>query len=389
MSATVDLAPSLDAVHATAEARPIRVLCVTLYGDRAEAETFIGLHGHGCEVTVYCVPECAYIKIFRAAGIRVVPCQFRRRFDRAAISSLRAELARGDYDIVHLLSNPAVSNGLRALAQFPRPKVVAYRGIVGNVSPWSPLSWFRYLHPRIDRIICVAEAIRRYFLALRPLGRRFPASKPVTIYKGHKLAWYDVEPADLAQFDIPADAFVVSCVANLRPRKGVEFLIEAFSILPSALPVYLLLVGNMSSRRVDRAIATSPNAARLRRAGYQRTAPAIVAACDVSVLPALRREGLPRSIIEAMACGVAPIVTDAGGSAELVENGVSGLVVPPGDAAALAAAIERLYHDNDLREQLGRAARRRIEQDFDLDRTVTQTLALYRELLAEGPNRSS
>jgi len=383
MSTIANSTPSTDAVDALIKTRPIRVLCVTLYGDRAEAATFIGLHGHECEVTVFCMPESPYIESFRAAGIRVVPCRFRGRFDRAAIRSLRAELGRGDYDIVHLLHNRAISNGLRALAAFPRPKVVAYRGIVGNVSPWSPLSWFRYLHPRIDRIVCVAEAVRQYFLGLRPLGRRIPADKLVTIHKGHKLSWYDVEPADLSQFDIPAGAFVVGCVANMRPRKGVDVLIDAFNALPSDLPVYLLLVGHMSGRRIDRAISVSPNATRIRRAGFQRAAPAIIAACDVSVLPTLRREGLPKTVIEAMAREVAPIVTDAGGSAELVENLVSGLVVPPGDAAALAAAIERLYRDGDLRKRLGRAARQRIQQRFDSARTVAETLALYRELLAE------
>ena len=82
-------------------------------------------------------------------------------------------------------------------------------------------------------------------------------------------------------------------------------------------------------------------------------------------------------------------VSDVGGSAELVEDLISGLVVPSGDSTTLAAAIERLYHDNDFREYLGRAARRRIEQNFNPDWIVAQALAPYRDLLAEGPNRSS
>lgn len=381
MSATVDLTSSPDNLETGVEAKPIRVLCVTLYGDRAEAATFVGLHGHGCEVTVYCMPESPYIETFRAAGIRVVPCRFRQRFDSVAIRSLRAELGSTDYDIVHLLHNRPVSNGLRALASFPGPKVVVYRGIVGNVCPWSPLSWFRYLHPRVDRIVCVAEAIRQYFLGLRPLGRRFPADKPVTIHKGHDVAWYECEPADLSQFDIPDDAFVIGCVANMRPRKGVSVLVDAFSRLPADMPIYLLLVGNMDSKRLDGTIAASANSTRIKKAGFQRAAPAIIAACDVSVLPTLRREGLPKTVIEAMACEVASIVTDVGGSAELIEDTVSGLVVPPGDAAALAAAIERLYTDDDLRGRLGKAARRRIETSFNTERTVAKTLALYRELL--------
>jgi glycosyltransferase involved in cell wall biosynthesis len=363
---------------------PIRVLCVTLYSDRAETETFIGLQRSGCEVCVYCMPECPYIERYKSAGIRVVPWPFLKRIDRAAIGRLREEIRTGDYDIVHLLHNRAVSNGLQAVKHFGKPKVIAYRGIVGNVRMLNPASWMRYLHPRVERVICVADAVRRYFLGLGLPGFRLRRDKFVTIYKGHDVSWYCDEPVELGAFDIPPGAFVVGCVANMRPRKGVEVLVEAFGRLPRHLPVYLLLVGNMDSARLDRAIATSPKASQIRKVGYRSDAPAIIAACDISVLPTLRREGLPKTVIEAMVYEVAPIVTDTGGSPELVEDGVSGIVVPPGDAGALAEAMLSLYRDPELRDRLGRAARLRIESDFNIATTIEQTLALYRELLFRG-----
>lgn len=383
MIATTACAAPLDSGSAEAEAetRRIRVLCVTLYSDRAEAATFVGLQARGCEVTVYCMPESPHIETLRGAGIRVVPCRFRGRFDPTVIRRLRAELKRNEYDIVHLLHNRAVSNGLIAVKGFSKPKIVVYRGIVGNVSIWSPLSWLRYLNPRIDRVICVAEAVRRYFLGLRLLWYRLPQEKFVTIYKGHDVSWYEVEPADLKQFNLPADAFVVGCVTNLRPRKGVRVLIDAFGRLPAELPIYLLLVGNMDSAALDRMIGVNPNSARIRKAGFQRAAPAIIAACDVSVLPTLRREGLPKTVIEAMVARVPPIVTNAGGSPELVEDRRSGLVVAPGDPLALVEAILELYNDADERARIGQAARRRIETKFNISGTVMQTLALYEDLL--------
>jgi glycosyltransferase involved in cell wall biosynthesis len=137
----------------------------------------------------------------------------------------------------------------------------------------------------------------------------------------------------------------------------------------------------MASARLDRAIAANRNAARIKKIGFQRDAPAIIGACDVSVLPTLRREGLPKTVIEAMVYEVPPIVTDSGGSPELVEDGVSGLVVPPGDAVALADAMLRLYRDPDLRRSMGAAARHRIETHFNTNKTVAETLALYEELL--------
>jgi glycosyltransferase involved in cell wall biosynthesis len=117
------------------------------------------------------------------------------------------------------------------------------------------------------------------------------------------------------------------------------------------------------------------------RLGFRQDAPSITAACDVFVLPSVKREGLSRSLIEAMAYGVAPVVTDCGGSPELVEQGVSGIVVPVRDAAALANAIEQLARDSKLRDRYGHAARKRIDSDFKIENTIEQTINVYTELV--------
>jgi glycosyltransferase involved in cell wall biosynthesis len=328
-----------------AETAPISVLCVTLWGDRAEAATFIGLKQRGCDVRVCCMPNSPHLQRFEAAGIEVVPLAITKRIDLAAIRRLRAELASRHWDILHLLHNRAVSNGLLAARGIRDVKVIAYRGIVGNVSFLSPSSWMRYLNPRVERVICVAEAIRQYFLDMSFFGYRLPREKFVTIHKGHDLSWYDAPPVDLRQFDIPEGAFVVGCIANWRPRKGVHVLLEAFRQIGGELPLYLVLAGANRGTGLDEAIAAHPYKARIRNLGFRSDAPALIGACDVSVLPALKREGLPKTVIEAMAYAVPPIVTDVGGSPELVVNGVSGLVVAPGDARALADAISTLYRD--------------------------------------------
>ena len=115
--------------------------------------------------------------------------------------------------------------------------------------------------------------------------------------------------------------------------------------------------------------------------GYRNDAPALTAACDVFVLPSTKREGLARSLIEAMAYGVAPVVTDCGGSPELVVDGVSGIVVPVRDVPALAAALKRLHDDPELRRRMGAAARERIRNDFRIEDTIAKTLELYRSLV--------
>ncbi|MEL7451362.1 MAG: glycosyltransferase [Pseudomonadota bacterium] len=359
---------------------PIRVLFVTLSSDRPETEIVIGLAKLGVAVHVMCDPNGTHVDRLRAAGIPLTPLEIRSRNDGNAVRAIRAELERGGYNVLHLYHNKPVAHGLRAAKGLP-VKIIAYRGIEGNVSFFDPVSWQRYLNPRIDRIICVCNAIRDYFHNMRVAGMKFPAHKAVRIYKGHDLAWYQATPANLADLDLPDDAFAVCCVANWRPRKGIEVLVEACGLLPADVPVHLLLVGDMDNAKLKRAIDASPMRDRIRLLGYRSDAPAIVAACDVAVLPSLKREGLPRSVIEAMAYAVPPVVTDSGGSPELVVNGESGIVVRSGDAEDLAAALLRLYKDPSLRRTMGEAARQRIATHFRIEDTVSETLALYHELL--------
>ena len=361
---------------------PIRSLCVTESADRPTVATFIGMHNAGIEVTVVCPSNHPNDATLRAAGVPTVDIRLPRKFDKAGIAALRNELIRGRYHIIHTFNNFAVSNGLRACKGLP-VKVVCYRGIVGAVGFLDPMSWMRYLNPRIDRIVCVAEAIRRYFLEMQPAFLRMPASRPVTIHKGHKLEWYDATPADLTTLGIPKDAFVVGCTANYRPRKGIEFLIEAIESLPRDMPVHLLLVGHMDAAKLTARIKKSPARERIHRAGFRTDAPALSAACDVFCMPSTKREGLARSIIEAMAYRVPPVVTNSGGSPELVVDGVSGFVVPPRDAQSIATAIEKLYRDPALRRRMGDAARERIATDFRNEDTVLKTIALYKELVPD------
>ncbi|MGB5335531.1 MAG: glycosyltransferase [Woeseiaceae bacterium] len=360
----------------------IRSLCVTESADRPTVASFIGMHKAGIELTVVCPSDHPNFQTLRDAGVPTVDIRLPANFDKAGIAALRAELIKGRYHIMHTFNNKAVSNGLRACKGLP-VKIVCYRGIVGAVGFLDPMSWMRYLNPRIDRIVCVADAIRRHFLQMQPAFLRMPASRPVTIHKGHKLEWYDATPADLGQFGIPDVAFVVGCTANYRPRKGIDFLIDAVEMLPRDLPVHLLLVGNMDARKLSRRIEKSPVRERIHRSGFRTDAPAISAACDIFCLPSTKREGLARSVIEAMAYRVPPIVTDSGGSPELVVDGVSGFVVPPRDAKAIAVAIETLYRDDALRRRMGDAARQRIASDFRNEDTVMKTIALYQELVPD------
>jgi glycosyltransferase involved in cell wall biosynthesis len=362
----------------------IKVLCILQDADRPTAATVAGLQRRGCEMAAICPPGSKAAETLGEAGVRLLDIAIVKRFDRAGTRALREELVRGGYDILHAFGNRGLENGIRALRGLPT-RLVTYRGRVGNVGFFDPISWMRHLSPRIDRMICVSDAVRDFYLGMRPAFLRAPAERYVRIYKGHDLAWYDAAPADLGAFGIPADAFVVASVANYRPHKGIDYLVRALAHLPPDWPVHLLLVGKMQAPELERGIAAVPVPERVHRVGYRADAPAFAAASDVFVLPSTIPEGLPRSVIEAMAYRRPCIVTGFGGAAELVENGVSGLHVPPGDSSAIANAIATLYQDPERRVRIGEAARRRIEKDFNIEHTIEQTLEVYRSLVAQLP----
>jgi len=329
---------------------------------------------------ILCPESAPHFRRLIEAGVRVTPFDLKKRVDWNGIRQIRAIILENKISVLHLFNNKAVSNGILAAKNLP-VKIIAYRGIVANVSFFNPLSWMTYLNPKVNRIICVAEAVRKYFLEMRLLWYQIPRNKPVTIYKGHSLDWYQDKPSDLKKFGIPEHSFVVGCTANIRPRKGIHVLIEAVEHLPSNLPIHFLLVGHMNSSKLLKQIQKSKYKDQIHLTGFRTDAPALQAACNAVVLPALRREGLPKVIIEAMAYGVPPVVANSGGSPELIEDNKSGLIVPPGNAKAIAGAILSLFKNPILCKNLGENARARIASCFRIEETVLRTGKLYKTLL--------
>ncbi|ABM63126.1 glycosyltransferase family 4 protein [Halorhodospira halophila] len=364
----------------------MRVLYLFDTTDRAESESVIEMASHGVVPTIVCQPDAPMRGRFEAAGLEVIPVAMRSKADRAAIAALRRLRRERTFDLVHAYYKIALTNYNLAAVGLPRVPVVAYRGIIGNLSYWDPFSWLSFLDPRIERIVCVCEAIRRYFLdkPFLPGTRLFRPERVVTIHKGHRPAWYQQPdarlPADLA---IPQGAPVIGCVARMKKRKGIVELIRAFEQIPAEHNAHLVLIGPIEYPAIEQAAAHSPAADRIRITGYRADAPKIAGAFDIATLPSLRREGLPRAIIEAMAQGIPAVVSDSGGNPELVEDGVSGRVTPAGDVDALAAALRELVADPALRGRLGAAAHERIATRLTVERTARETLALYAGVLGQ------
>jgi glycosyltransferase involved in cell wall biosynthesis len=170
---------------------------------------------------------------------------------------------------------------------------------------------------------------------------------------------------------------------QLFPRKGIRFLIEAVAQLKPRFPdIKLVLAGDGFERpelvKLAEYLEIGEDVTFL--GWVPNTAlPPYYRSAAVSVIPSLE-EGFGIPAAEAMGCEVPVVATDAGGLPEVVEDGVTGLVVPRGDSAALASAIGRLLDNAELRRQMGVAGRERALRLFDWDRTAEQFEKLYRDL---------
>ena len=190
-----------------------------------------------------------------------------------------------------------------------------------------------------------------------------------------------------AELGIPSNAVVIVTVARLVREKGVLDLAEAAAALKADDRIYFLIVGDALpsdrtsvAHELKRHRATAELGHRWRSLGYRRDITRLLQAADIFVLPTYR-EGLPRSVIEAMAVGLPAVATNIPACRELVEPGRTGLLVPPGDIASLTAALASLADSAELRAQMGARARERALAAHDERRVVGLQIDAMERLL--------
>ncbi len=226
-------------------------------------------------------------------------------------------------------------------------------------------------------MVCVCQAVLESHVNRLPwAARRF-----VTVANGISSAAH-TRPRGVirSELGIEDDAPVVLSIGSLSPQKAHHHLIDAFAALAAAQPAARLLVAGDGPLRetLTARIAAHGLAGRVRLLGARDDAADLLEACDLFVLSS-EREGLPITLLEAMRAGRACVSTRIGGTAEVVEDGVTGRLVPPGDHGALGAALSALLADPALRDRMGEAGRRRWCERFTAERMVNDTESLYRD----------
>lgn len=231
----------------------------------------------------------------------------------------------------------------------------------------------RWSHRRADRVIVNSHAAWR-----EEIAAGFPPDRMVVVPNGVRCS---VERADRARLGL-ADGPLVVAVGTLDPVKGHRYLLDAWPRVRRHVPdAHLVLVGDGPLRdELPRQAASLGLGDSVRFAGFHSPASPFVAACDVFVLPSVT-EGMPNALLEAMCLGRAVVATRVGGVPELVVEGESGLLTPPRDSAALAAAIGGLLADGPRRDALGQAAAVRARERFTIEAMTAATVAVYDQIL--------
>lgn len=271
----------------------------------------------------------------------------------------------------------------RWVAWFARVKryVTAQRSVDLDRRPWH--SWLdRVTSPMVDLYVSNSAAAASLLVS----RERVPQTKVLTIPNGIDSARFQVEENDRTaarlSLGIGTGQLAVGVVANLRPMKGHLDLLRAFATLKVTYPqVHLFFAGEGPCRREISETAIQLGIAdQVHLLGLRTDIPSILAAMDVFVLPS-HWEGMPGSVMEAMAAGLPVIGTSVGGIPELIVDGVTGYLVQPGDSAVLGDRLAALFADHRHREALGRAAAERIKEHFSLNRMVRATESMYYQLV--------
>lgn len=338
-------------------------------GGEVQVATLLGelaARGHASRVVAH--PGGRLAEVAAGLGIPVVPLAVRNHFDLAAGLALRRLVA--GHDVVHF--HTARAHALAPLCRGQGARLVVTRRM-DYVPAGGP--YVRFLYNRaVDAVIAISAGVRDALLRVGVRPERIRVVPSGIVVR---------EPADAAararvrgEWGIDAQQVVVVLAGALERRKGHATLLAAARLLAPSLPeLRYVFCGAGSQEAALREDARSLGDA-VRFAGFRTDVDACFAAADVVVLPSLQ-EGLGVAALEAMAAERPVVASRVGGLAEAVIHGETGVLVPPADPGALAAALARVAGDAALRARLGSAGRAHVLGHYSAEKMAVGTLACY------------
>lgn len=332
---------------------------------------------HGWNALIACQPQSRLHAEAKAADLPVAAVRMRGTLDAGALLALRRLVRGAGVDVVH--THSSVDSWLASLAA--RSLGVP---VVRSRHVSIPILRRRALVYRLaDRVITTGDAIK----AIVESHAGVPAARVVSVPAGVDTTRFHPGLSGKAvreELGLGAETPLVGLVANVRGSKGHEFFIGAARIVVTALPAarFLIVGDGIGFDDVRRRVREAGLEREIIMTGFRRDIPDVMAALDVLVLPSTRSEATSQVIPQALAVGTAVVASAVGGIPEIVRDGETGRLVPPGDAGAIAAAVLDLLRDPARARALAEAGRALIHRRYTVDAMMTATTGIYRELLA-------
>jgi len=360
---------------------------------------FLCMHGFDkkrYDVELACAPGGRLINLaldhkMKVRLIRNLVQPLRPLRDIFALIELVVLLKRNPYHVVHTHNSKAGFIG-RLAAKLARVPCVVHTVHGFAFHNQEPL-WRQLLYKNLERIashwcdimIFISQPLIDWALSEKIVGRK----KIVKIYNGLELKKFKptvrtVSDQVREKWGLNADDAVVGIVSKLWEGKGHKTLIEAIAILKICLRnVKLLIVGEgYLEKELRHLVSNLKLTDSVVFTGFCTDVPSLISAFDVAVLPSFF-EGMGRVLLEAMAMEKPVVASNVGGIPDIVDDGINGFLVTPGNVEELTVAIEKLLQNKDLAVQMGKAGREHLGREFSADFMVQSIEKVYRELLGE------
>lgn len=299
------------------------------------------------------------------------------------IIRFREYLARQRFDVVHVHRDKALLFALVATSGLAVPAFVSQRGTTHAFR--HRVVALAHRSRRVHRIIAVAEAVKTALV-----GQRVPAAKIDVVYGSFDVDRFDPARVDRTrvrgELEVSDPTMLVVVIGELNPRKDPATFIKAFGlVLERRSDVLFVHAGDATEKRLPKyhAMGRQYCGDRLRFLGWRKDVPEILAAADIVVNASSADEGLTGAVREALAMARPVICTATDGNPEIVLHGRTGILVPPRDPAALAAAVESLLDAPELRARLGAAGRELVLSRMTSTMRAQRVEQIYRQLIAE------
>jgi glycosyltransferase involved in cell wall biosynthesis len=341
-----------------------------------------GVAARGHRVVIVASPGAEILARAQAAGLPAHALRMRNAFDFIAVARLCALIRREKADIVN--THSSIDSWVGALAaKLSGVKLVRTRHLSAAISR-HPLN---FVHRLPDAIITTGEGTRKRLRSHNRLQPFILESIPTGV-DCEEFRPQPRTPAALAALGLPQEATILTKVAVLRRLKRHDVLLEAAVRLKDRPGLFFVLVGEGSQREViEESIRSLGLADRFKLFGHLEDIRPVLAATDI-VVSSSDTEGVPQSAAQAMAMELPVVHTEVGSVGELIEDGVTGLLVPAGDPDALARAIVEFVDDPSRARECARRGREHIVRLHSRERMIDRVLGVYERLMPQRPRIS-